>query len=168
MLRTGITTGEVVTTGVASRDRLVTGDAVATAKRLEEAVAPGEIAIGEITAALVRGAADLEDLGRLEAKGKPEGIRAWRVVSLDLGADGVVRHLETPLVDRTTELAALSEVVDRAVTSRTAQGLTLIGSPGVGKSRLLAEVSAGREVGCVCSSGAAFRTAMAPPGGRSS
>jgi class 3 adenylate cyclase/tetratricopeptide (TPR) repeat protein len=140
VIRTGITTGEVVTTGIASGDRLVTGDAVATAKRLEEAAAPGEIAIGEITAALVRGAAELEDLGRLEAKGKPEGIRAWGVVSLDEAAEGVVRHLETPLVGRTDELSALTQLVDRAVTSRNAQGLTLIGAPGVGKSRLLAEL----------------------------
>ncbi len=140
VLRTGITTGEVVTTGSASHDRLVTGDAVATAKRLEEAAAPDEIAIGEVTAALVRGAAVLEDLGMLAAKGKPEGIRGWRVVSVDAAADGVVRNLETPLVDRTTELAVLTDLVERAVATRTAQGLTLIGPPGIGKSRLLAEL----------------------------
>jgi class 3 adenylate cyclase len=145
VLRTGITTGEVVTAGVASHDRLVTGDAVATAKRLEEVAAPGEIAIGEITAALVRGAAELDDLGQLEAKGKPEGIRAWRVVSLDLGAEGVVRNLETPLVDRAVELGAFKDLVERAVRTPSAQGLTLIGSPGIGKSRLLAEID--RHVG---------------------
>jgi class 3 adenylate cyclase/tetratricopeptide (TPR) repeat protein len=140
VLRTGIATGEVVTTGVEARDRLVTGDTVATAKRLEEATPAGEIAIGEITAALVRGAAELEDLGRLEAKGKPEGIRAWRVVALDPAADGVSRNLETPLVDRVAELGALEALVHDAAKSRRTLGLTLIGSPGIGKSRLLAEL----------------------------
>ena len=153
VLRTGITTGEVVTTGVEARDRLVTGDAVATAKRLEEAAPPGEIAIGEVTAALVRGAAELEDLGRLEAKGKPDGIRAWRVVALDLDADGVARKLETPLVDRVAELRAMEELVRRAVTSRSAQGLTLIGSPGIGKSRLLAELERRRPGGALVLAG---------------
>src|SRR6185437_15833285 len=67
-LRIGINTGEVVTgDGVAT---LATGDAVNTAKRLEEAAGGGEILIGAMTERLVRHATRLDPVGPVVAKGK--------------------------------------------------------------------------------------------------
>src|SRR5437763_2920540 len=76
-IRIGVNTGEVVTGDGATT--LVTGDAVNTAKRLEEAAAPGEILIGAPTRRLVANATVLEPAGAVSAKGKRERSRhgAW-------------------------------------------------------------------------------------------
>src|SRR5689334_15634039 len=77
-IRVGITSGEVVAgTGA---ETLVTGDAVNTAKRLEEAARTNEILIGEPTRLLVEHAVLLEPADAVEAKGKAEPVGAWRVL----------------------------------------------------------------------------------------
>ena len=77
--RIGVTTGEVVT---GTEERLVTGDAVNTAARLEQAAPPGEILIGEPTLELVRDAVEAEPVEPLALKGKAEPVPAYRLVSL--------------------------------------------------------------------------------------
>src|SRR5690348_9797758 len=77
-IRIGITTGEVVAGAGAST--LVTGDAVNTAKRLEEAARSNEILIGDTTRRLVENATLLEPADPVEAKGKAEPVVAWRVL----------------------------------------------------------------------------------------
>ena len=71
--RIGVNTGEVVTE---TDERLVTGDAVNVAARLEQAAQPGEILVGASTLALVRGAADAEEVERLALKGKAQTVAA--------------------------------------------------------------------------------------------
>ena len=77
--RIGVNTGEVVT---GTAERLVTGDAVNVAARLEQAAAPGEVLIGETTYALVREAVVAEPVEPLELKGKSEPVPAFRLVSV--------------------------------------------------------------------------------------
>ncbi len=68
---------------------VVTGAAVTTAKRLQEAAAPGEILIGDATRQLVENAAELEPVDPVQAKGKKKPIEAWRVLSTIEGAAAV-------------------------------------------------------------------------------
>ena len=76
--RTGVNTGEVVTGDSSTAQRLVTGDAVNTAARLEQAAPANEILIGELTFRLVREIVDVEQVEALELKGKAERVPAWR------------------------------------------------------------------------------------------
>ena len=91
-VRVGINTGEVVT-GDGSTT-LVTGDAVNTAKRLEEAAAPGEILIGSATRRLVQNATELEPTEPVAAKGKRRPVEAWRVLGTIAGAAPFARRLD--------------------------------------------------------------------------
>ena len=77
--RTGVNTGEVVAGDVTTGQRLVTGDAVNTAARLEQAAPANEVLIGELTYELVRGQVDVEAVEPLELKGKAERVAAYRL-----------------------------------------------------------------------------------------
>jgi class 3 adenylate cyclase/tetratricopeptide (TPR) repeat protein len=142
-VRTGITTGEAVTGDPTLRQSLVTGDVVNTAKRLEEAAGTGEILVGETTRMLVSPAATLERVEDVAAKGKRDGVPAWRILAVDLDAPGIERRLDSPLVGRLDELARLRRVVERATLERRAVVTTVVGPAGVGKSRLVHELVAG-------------------------
>jgi class 3 adenylate cyclase len=80
--RTGVNTGEVVAGDPAAGQRLVTGDAVNVAARLEQAAAPLDVLIGDLTYRLVRDAVDVEPVAPLELKGKAERVPAFRLVSV--------------------------------------------------------------------------------------
>jgi len=132
--RIGVNTGEVVT---GTQERLATGDAVNVAARLEQAAEPDEILLGEATFALVRGAATAETVGPLALKGKQEGVRAHRLLSV--AGETPLRRLDSPLVGRAREQGLLAGAWDRVVSERTCHLFTLLGTAGVGKSRLVAE-----------------------------
>jgi len=138
-VRIGINTGEVV---AGEGDTLVTGDAVNVAARLEQSAGSGEILIGADTRGLVRDAVQVEPL-ELEMKGKADTVVAFRLVAVDPDAAGFARRLDTPLVGRTRELLLLRKAYERAVNERGCHLFTLLGSAGVGKSRLVAELLAG-------------------------
>jgi class 3 adenylate cyclase/tetratricopeptide (TPR) repeat protein len=139
-IRIGINSGEVVT-GDGSTT-LVTGDAVNTAKRLEEAAQPNEILIGDATRRLVANAAELEAVPPVQAKGKSAPVDAWRIVGTLEGATAYARRLDAPLVGRMRELAILRGELDEAVRARSCRLVTLYGAAGIGKSRLAAELAA--------------------------
>jgi DNA-binding SARP family transcriptional activator/predicted ATPase len=145
-VRIGVNTGEVVTGDSATT--LVTGDAVNTAKRLEEAATPGEILIGAATRLLVANATELEPADPVSAKGKRAPLPAWRVLSTIPGATPFARRLDVALVGRTNELGLLNSELDAAVRNRECRVVTIHGSAGVGKSRLAQELlaDAGRRV----------------------
>ena len=140
--RTGIATGEVVAGDPTGGQAFVTGDTVNTAARLEQAAAPGEILLGAFTFGLVRDAVTVEPVEPIEAKGKREPVAAYRLVAVDPALAGHVRRLDTPLVGRERELAALHNAFERVASERSCQLFTLLGSAGVGKSRLVAEFTA--------------------------
>jgi class 3 adenylate cyclase/tetratricopeptide (TPR) repeat protein len=137
-LRIGVNTGEVVVGAPRAGSSFVSGDAVNVSARLEQGAAPGEILVGERTAALVGAAFDLSEPINVEAAGKAGGIRARRLN----GALSIVRPrgvLGRAFVGRDRELAALESAFERVVGERSPVGVAVIGEPGVGKSRLLDE-----------------------------
>jgi predicted ATPase/class 3 adenylate cyclase len=146
-IRIGINTGEVVTGDETTT--LVTGDAVNTAKRLEQAAAGGEILIGAVTERLVRHAARLEAIAPVEAKGKSNPVEAWRVRLLETQEDAA-RRPEPLFVGRASELEVLEEAWERVRVDNRCQLVTIVGEAGIGKSRLVSELVA-RIVGQVVS-----------------
>ena len=135
--RIGVNTGEVVTT---THDVLASGDAINVAARLEQAAQPGEILIGAPTLALVRSAVEAEPVMPLDLKGKAEPVEAFRLVAV---TGELERRFGTPMVGRERELRSLQDALARAVADRSCQLFTVLGSAGVGKSRLAAEFLAG-------------------------
>ena len=137
-IRIGINTGEVVASDRGS-DRIVTGDAVNVAARLEQAAEAGEIVIGEETLSFVRDAVAAEPIGPLELKGKSEPISAYRVLDVVAGAEGRVRRLDSPMVGRRRALAVLEQASEGSVADATCYLVTVLGPAGVGKTRLVEE-----------------------------
>src|ERR687888_319084 len=141
--RIGVNTGEVVT---GTEERLATGDAVNVAARLEQAAQPGEVLIGAPTLALVHDAVAAEPAGPLELKGKAEPVLAYRLTGVHEAPE---RPLATPFVGRDRELETLNEAWQRALDDGGCELATMVGDPGVGKSRLTAEFLSGIEANVV-------------------
>jgi class 3 adenylate cyclase len=139
-IRIGIHTGEVVAGSAA--ETLVSGDAVNTAKRLEEAAPSGAILVGPATRRLVENAVALEPVDAILAKGKRGPVEAWRVLGTIPGATAFARRLDAPLVGRTAELETLRAELAAATRERSCRFVTLLGPAGIGKSRLAAAIAA--------------------------
>jgi class 3 adenylate cyclase/tetratricopeptide (TPR) repeat protein len=138
-VRTGVNTGEVVAGDGSGGQRFATGDAVNVAKRFEEAAPPGEILLGETTWRLVRDAVEVESVAELELKGKDSPVGAFRLVSIEPGAAGRARRLDSPMVGRAREQSLLEQAYERAAEERACHLFTILGAAGVGKSRLIEE-----------------------------
>jgi class 3 adenylate cyclase/tetratricopeptide (TPR) repeat protein len=136
--RTGVNTGEVVAGDPFAGQRLVTGDAVNVAARLEQEAPENEVLIGEPTYDLVRAAVAVEPMAPLELKGKSERVPAYRLISVRPGSM-LVRRLDAPLVAREAEMAALRDAFADARATGSARLVTVLAQAGVGKSRLIAE-----------------------------
>jgi class 3 adenylate cyclase/tetratricopeptide (TPR) repeat protein len=141
--RIGVNTGEVVAGDPGAGQRLVTGDAVNVAARLEQAASPGEVLLGEPTYRLVRDAVEVSPVDPLELKGKSEPVAAFRLTSLLDTGEGHARRLDSPMVGREKELDLMQRALERATAEGTAHLFTLLGAAGVGKSRLVLELIAG-------------------------
>ena len=140
LARIGINTGEAVT---GTAERLVTGDAVNVAARLEQVASPGTVLLGAGTVQLVQGTVDVSPVGSLELKGKSELVPAWELLSLRRAP--AEHRPPTPMIGRTAELEQLRAVLDQAVRARSCRLFTILGDAGVGKSRLASEFLAGLE-----------------------
>jgi class 3 adenylate cyclase/tetratricopeptide (TPR) repeat protein len=134
-VRTGVNTGEVVVDPGRSADLLV-GDAFNTASRLEQAAGDGEILVGPETYRLVRGELALEPVAPLELRGKARPLPVWRL--LDGGRRAV--QASAPLIGRDRELGVLRAAYEDAVAAGSFRLVTVVGSPGVGKTRLADEL----------------------------
>ena len=144
-LRIGIATGEVLvdqSRATEERDLFVTGDAVNTAARLEAAAAPGTVVVGPSTYGATRDVVDYSELAALDLKGKGAPVVAWQAVAVKSGRGGrrARKGLESPLVGRDNELTLLKETVRRTVADGRPHLVTVMGSAGVGKSRLAWEL----------------------------
>jgi tetratricopeptide (TPR) repeat protein len=137
--RTGVNTGEVVTGDAASGQRLVTGDTVNTAARLEQAAGANEVLIGDLTLRLVRDAVTVEPVDALELKGKAERVPAFRLVDVHAGVEGLARRHDMPIVGREAELALLNGTFEEGIARREPRMATVVGDAGVGKTRLIRE-----------------------------
>jgi class 3 adenylate cyclase len=137
--RTGVNTGEVVAGDPTTGQRLVTGDTVNVAARLEQAAPANEILIGDLTYRLVRGAVEVEDVEPLELKGKAERVPAFRLVTVSDATEGFERRQDAPMVGREREMATLTSAFQRAVEEASCRMATVVADAGVGKSRLVRE-----------------------------
>jgi class 3 adenylate cyclase/tetratricopeptide (TPR) repeat protein len=134
--RIGVNTGEVVT---GTEERLATGDVVNVAARLQQAAEPNEVLIGESTLELVRGAVDAEPVEPLELKGKSHTVHANRLLSM---LEAPERSHDSRFVGRPDELELVREAWRRAQSEQRCELVTIVGEPGIGKSRLVAEAVA--------------------------
>jgi class 3 adenylate cyclase len=137
--RIGVNTGEVVAGDPSAAQNLVTGDAVNTAARLEQAATAGEILIGEETFHLTRDAVVAEPVDPLALKGKAEVVGAYRLISVQLGVAGHVRRLDSPMVGRERPLRMLLDAFESATADGACHLFTVFGPAGIGKSRLVRE-----------------------------
>ena len=143
-VRVGINTGEaVVALGArpSHGEAIVTGDVVNTAARLQGAAPVNGIACSEQTYRQTERVFDFEELDPVVVKGKAGPVAIWRPVRprARFGSD-VTRAHTTPLVGRELEKPLLIGTFERAAQQRSCQLVTVVGEPGVGKSRLCAEL----------------------------
>lgn len=145
-IRAGINTGPVVVGNVGSDLRYeytALGDAMNVAARMQTAAEPGTVLVTADTRRLVGDAFEFDDLGGIEVKGKAEPVHAFRVIGRKAaparrrGLESV--GLDSPMVGRDAPLQQLTSLFDvvRAGRGRVA---FVVGEPGIGKSRLLAEL----------------------------
>jgi class 3 adenylate cyclase/tetratricopeptide (TPR) repeat protein len=139
-VRIGVNTGEVIAaTAPRPGEAMATGDAVNVAARLQQLAAPGEIVVGERTAAAVRGFELAPLRTPLELRGRAEAVGAFVLVGERDEPERGVPGLRAPLVGRDAELELLGSLLRRVAAERRAHLVTIYGDPGVGKSRLVAE-----------------------------
>jgi len=134
----GVNSGEVIAGDASLGQRLVTGDAVNTAARLEQAAGPQEVILGDLTFRLARDQIEVEPIPPLTLKGKTDPVPAYRLLRV------AQRPTEragptTPFVGREAEMSRLEETLLEVVATRSCQLVTVIGDAGVGKSRLIRE-----------------------------
>jgi class 3 adenylate cyclase/tetratricopeptide (TPR) repeat protein len=147
-VRVGVTTGEaLVALGArpAEGEGMASGDVVNTASRLQSAAPPNGILVDETTYRATERAIEYRELAPVEAKGKTEPIPVWEAQRprWRFGVD-VAQRGPAELVGRREELDLLTDALARARRERASQLVTLVGVPGIGKSRLVYELS--REV----------------------
>ncbi|MGH2682757.1 MAG: AAA family ATPase [Actinomycetota bacterium] len=137
--RTGVNTGKVVAGDPSRGQTLATGDAINTAARLQQAAGPGEILLGAPTFRLVRDGVKVDTMEPLELKGKEGAVETFRLREVLPEAEAIPRRLDSPMVGREREGQLLRLAFDRAVKEKTCHLVTVLGSAGVGKSRLIEE-----------------------------
>ncbi len=141
VVRTAVTTGEAIVSLDDRPDREgIVGDVVNTASRLEGIAAPGTVVCDERTFHAARAAIDFAALDPVSVKGKAAPVPIWRAYGprsrFGVAADD---QAGTPFVGRDEELALLVDAFERTVARRTTLTVTIVGEPGVGKSRLVRE-----------------------------
>jgi class 3 adenylate cyclase/tetratricopeptide (TPR) repeat protein len=140
-LRIGVNTGGVVVGRPREGSSFVTGDAVNVAARLEQAAGQGEILVGERTVAASRGAFEFTEPMTVEAKGKPGGITCRRLVrALSLMRPRGIHGLRSVFVGRQEEFDRLLAAYHRTAEAGRPKLVTVVGDPGVGKTRMLREL----------------------------
>jgi class 3 adenylate cyclase/tetratricopeptide (TPR) repeat protein len=142
-VRLGINTGNVLVRDAGTLEEELTGTPVNLAKRFEEATGAGEILMGEETYRLVADAVKAEPAGPLTVKGAAEPQNVWRLLEVLPDRPGRARRPVAPMVGRGREQELLLRLLERAAAERTCHLVSVLGSAGVGKSRLVDEFAAG-------------------------
>jgi class 3 adenylate cyclase len=141
-VRVGLNSGQVIAgeIGSGSLGYTAIGEHVGMAQRMESVAAPGGVMLSASTARLVEGTAALGDREFVHIKGAAEPVAAHRLLGMGEGHRGVGRAASN-LVGRRWEMSAVEGLFDRAVEGHGAV-VGVVGLPGIGKSRLVREVSA--------------------------
>ena len=137
-VRVGINTGPVAAGSADAGEFMVSGAPVNMAARIQQAAEPGEVLVGDVTWQLTRHAAEFGASRDVEAKGFEEGVTGCPVLALSARSS----RRTIPLVGRRRELELLTGTFERTREASRAHLVTLIGEPGIGKSRLVEEVLA--------------------------
>ncbi len=143
-VRIAVNTGEaLVTLGARPEagEGMAAGDVVNTAARLQSAAPVNGIIVGETTYRATAETIDYREHPAVEAKGKEEPIPVWEAAQARarFGVD-LAPEARTPLVGRERELDQLLDALERARQQRSPELVTLVGVPGIGKSRLVGEL----------------------------
>ena len=143
-VRIGVNTGEaLISLGVRplQGEGMAAGDVVNTAARLQTSAPVDGILVGETTFRATERAIEYRGGEQVHAKGKTEPVAAWEAVDARsrYGVD-LTRRVDTSLVGRERELTLLRDALDRARHQDEPQLMTLVGEPGIGKSRLVHEL----------------------------
>jgi class 3 adenylate cyclase/tetratricopeptide (TPR) repeat protein len=140
----GVTTGEALITFGPQPDEsggLAWGDILNTAARLEAAAPPDTILVDDATYRATRHVIEYGLAEPIHAKGKAEPVPVWQPIA-PLARRGLAlgEAAPQPLVSRRAELARLLGILDGVRSSRAPQLVTIVGEPGIGKSRLVFEL----------------------------
>lgn len=144
-VRIGIEAGEVLVDldrAIGPRDRILTGDAVNTAARLQAEAPPGGIVVGPTVHSAAKDAVEFRDLRPRSLKGKTEPVQVWEAIRAWLGrSERSPLGLKARMVGRDEELALLLEMFRRVEAEQRTALVTLLGQAGIGKSRLARELA---------------------------
>jgi predicted ATPase/class 3 adenylate cyclase len=138
--RIGVATGEAVidlTARPREGEGMAAGDIVNTAFRIAEAAPAQGILVDDTTYWATRDSVEYAAVQPVTAKGKAEPLAVWRVV----GARDAGRRLPTPFVGRRAEIERLLTALERAESERATGLVTIVGVPGIGKTRLVSELA---------------------------
>jgi class 3 adenylate cyclase/tetratricopeptide (TPR) repeat protein len=145
-VRCGVNTGEALVrldVDPVSGEGFVTGDTINTAARLQSVAPEMGVAVGEATHAATAVVFDYDELEPTSVKGKSEPLRVFHATAprARFGSD-LIRTQDTPFIGREIDLALLRGIFDKTLASSSVQLVTVVGEPGIGKSRLVAELGA--------------------------
>ena len=143
-VRVGVNTGEALVrlaVDPASGEGFLTGDAVNVAARLQAAAPPMAVAVGEATHAATEKVFSFDACHPVALKGKSKPLAAW-IATTPLARTGAeLRSFASAFVGREEELAAVQQLLGQAVADHHPKFALIVGEPGIGKSRLLAELA---------------------------
>jgi class 3 adenylate cyclase len=142
-VRIGVNTGEALVNVDArpqAGEGMVAGDVVNTGARLQTAAPANGILVGEATFRATERAIEYREHDSIDAKGKAEPVPVWEAVQARSRLEVDVQRPRAPLVGRDRELDVLVDALMRVRSERSTQLVTLVGEPGIGKSRLIYEL----------------------------
>ena len=139
-LRVGIHTGPVLLGGGVNAEGSIRGVTVNIAARMEQTAPAGALRISHETYRHVRGIFDVEAQAPIEVKGITVPVRSYLVTRAkprtfriaNRGLEGI----ETQMVGRDADLALIAEAFRGACADKRLRHVTIVGEPGIGKSRL--------------------------------
>jgi class 3 adenylate cyclase len=145
-IRVGLNSGGVVVRSIGSDLRMdysAVGQTTNLAARMEQLAAPGSIRLTAETLRLAEGFVQVTPLGPVPIKGLAEPIEVFELVAAVAARtrlEAAARRGLTRFVGRTAELEQLRDALDRASQGH-GQVVAVVGEPGVGKSRLVWELT---------------------------
>jgi class 3 adenylate cyclase/tetratricopeptide (TPR) repeat protein len=142
-VRIAVNTGEALVNLAARPDAgegMAAGDVVNTTARLQSAAPINGVLVAETTYRATRQTIDYREHEPVEAKGKADRVPVWEAVEARSRLEVDVRRPRVPLVGRKREVDVLADALARVREERALQLVTLVGEPGIGKSRLVYEL----------------------------